>query len=87
MPYFTNLGEVVEGNVSAARNSSSGNARSVFYNDDSYLAGMAFCVNPGRYGKNLVDDGVPANNSKENDEASSARFESGPKIYCYDYLP
>lgn len=72
--YFSNGGGVVNGNVSAASNSSTQGWESHFYEDIGYQK-FLFCVNPGSY-VNILPPGV-------NDHASSMLLRGTTTISCF----
>jgi hypothetical protein len=79
---FTNGGGVVNDNVSAASNSSTGGFESWYYYDAGYVR-FAFCVNPGSSVASLPDDGHKGNGIGLNDEVSSLKLHPSSTTSCY----
>ncbi|WP_338682328.1 peptidase inhibitor family I36 protein [Streptomyces acidiscabies] len=73
---FTNGGGVVNDNVTAASNSSSGGYESHYYRDVNYV-GFLFCVNPGKQ----TGQYLPAS---ANDKASSLLLRPTTTVPCFN---
>jgi hypothetical protein len=72
--YFSN-GAVVNDNVWAASNSSTGGYESHYYRDINYGGGLVFCVNPGSYVTELP--------TSQKDVISSLLLRGTTSISCY----
>ncbi|GGX18996.1 peptidase inhibitor family I36 protein [Streptomyces lomondensis] len=74
--YFSNSGGVVNDNITAASNSSTGGYESHYYRDINH-ANFLFCVNPGRQTGTYLPSGM-------NDQASSLLLRGTTSITCFN---
>ncbi|WP_416973071.1 peptidase inhibitor family I36 protein [Streptomyces sp. 4F14] len=73
---FSNGGGVVNDNITAASNSSTGGYESHYYRDINHV-GFLFCVNPGRQTPTYLP-------SSQNDQASSLLLRGTTSITCFN---